>query len=65
MTVTVHTNDGAIVQGIRNIIAVNNGEVYQRIGSLLTGTNGVISHNVKTDEDAMELIIRLHGGQKG
>ncbi len=39
MTVTVHTNDGAIVQGIGNIIAVNNGEVYQRIGSLLTGTN--------------------------
>ena len=44
-------------------ISVSNGEIYNYMGHLLSGS-GIASYNVSSLEEAVGIIVGMHGGRK-
>lgn len=57
-------NDGTCVTQVGNVINVSNGESYTFMGSMLSGSHGYSSMNVKSISEAVGIVVGLHGGRR-
>lgn len=55
--------DGTIITQSGNTITCSNCECYVFSGTILTGSNGFCSMNVKNIAEAIGIIIGIHGGR--
>lgn len=57
-------NDGTVVNRSGSFITTSKGETYTLTGSMLVGSNGFKSMNVKSISEAEGIVIGLHGGKR-
>lgn len=56
--------DGTAINQQGNNIYVSNGEVYILNGKILMGSGGIISQNCSSVQEALGVVIGMHGGRK-
>lgn len=59
----VQCNDGTTVTKMGNFINTSKG-TYTFMGNMLTGPNGFISRNIRSVDEAVGIVIGLHGGKR-
>lgn len=59
----VTTRSGVVITVNGNFISCSNGKIYSLIGTMLSGSDGVISHNIKSKDEAVGIIIGMYGGK--
>lgn len=60
----ITTNSGITITVSGNFINCSDGKTYTLIGNSLTESNGFISHNIKSQDEAIGIIIGLYGGKR-
>ena len=59
----ITTNSGVIITVTGSFINCSDGKTYTIIGSSLTGPDGFVSHNIKSQDEAIGIIVGLYGGK--
>lgn len=60
---TIIAKDGTTISRFGHTIHCSNGETYTLTGTCLTGSRGFFSNNVRSIEEAVGIVIGLHGGR--
>ena len=60
----IMTNQDVIINVMGKMIRCSDGKIYMRFGNVLDGPFGIISQNVNSDEDAVNIIVGMYGGNK-
>lgn len=63
-TMTIIAKDGTTISRFGHTIHCSNGETYTLMGTHLTGPHGFLSNNVRSIEEAVGIVIGLHGGRR-
>lgn len=58
------TNSGVTITISSNIISCSDGKMYNIVGNCLTGFDGFISYNIKSQDEAIGIIIGMYGGKR-
>ena len=58
------TNSGVTITVSGNCISCSDGKMYNIVGNCLTGSDGFISYNIKSQSEAIGIIIGLYGGKR-
>ena len=56
-------NDGTTVTQMGSFIQAND-ETYTLMGTILTGPGGFRSMNVRSIDEAVDIVVGLHGGRR-
>ncbi len=58
------TNSGIIINVMGNFIRCSDGKTYTVVGNLLQGSGGIISRNVRSVDEAVNIIVGMYGGRR-
>lgn len=59
----ITTNSGVTITVLGNFINCSDGKTYTIMGNSLTGPDDFASHNIKSQDEAIGIIIGLYGGK--
>lgn len=62
--ITIDTNSGAVITATSHYINCSDGKTYTIIGNTLKGSDGSISYNISSYEEAIGIVIGFCGGKK-
>ena len=60
----VRAKDGTIITQAGKTISCSDGSRYFLSGKVLSGPHGTVSRNVGSPQEALAIVIGLHGGQR-
>lgn len=60
----IMTNSGVTIIVSGNCISCSDGKMYTILGNSLTGPNGFVSYNIKSQDEAIGIIIGMYGGKR-
>ena len=60
----IMTNSGVTITVSGNFINCSNGKTYTIMGSFLSGLDGVVANNIKSQDEAIGVVIGLYGGKR-
>lgn len=58
------TKSGITITVLGNFIKCSDGKTYTIMGSSLRGPDGFIAHNIKSNDEAIGVVIGLYGGKR-
>ena len=60
----IMTNSGVTITVSGSFINCSNGKTYTIMGSSLTGPDGFVAHNIKSQAEAIGIVVGLYGGKR-
>ena len=60
----ITTNSGVTITVSGSFINCSDGKTYTIMGSSLTGPDGFASYNIKSQDEAIGIVIGLYGGKR-